>query len=247
MTVGAGTPTPGVSVLLTADRPATRLGTRLAFLVAGFGVASWAPLVPFVKERLQVDDGVLGLLLLCLGVGSIAAMLLTGVLSARYGSQPIILAGGFRPRRPAAVACRGRIAAVAWVDASRVWRGARFSRCRNEHSRGRGRTRRASAAHVRLPCPLQRRRFRGRDNHDLPPVVENNPASEHRICGRADGDRDGSGSASFAARLACGEDPSHCRAARDRSPARGPGLRHVSRRRGDSSTGAPCSPPGKGS
>ena len=81
--------------MLTADRPETRLGTRLAFLVAGFGVASWAPLVPFVKERLQVDDGVLGLLLLCLGVGSIAAMLLTGVLSARYGSRPIILAGGF--------------------------------------------------------------------------------------------------------------------------------------------------------
>lgn len=49
MTVEAGTPTPGVSVLVTADRPETRLGTRLAFLVAGFGVASWAPLVPFVK------------------------------------------------------------------------------------------------------------------------------------------------------------------------------------------------------
>ena len=81
--------------MLTADRPETRLATRLAFLVAGFGVACWAPLVPFAKERLQVDDGILGLLLLCLGVGSIAAMLLTGVLSARYGSRPIILAGGF--------------------------------------------------------------------------------------------------------------------------------------------------------
>lgn len=81
--------------MLTADRPATRLAARLAFLVAGFGVACWAPLVPFAKERLQVDDGALGLLLLCLGGGSIAAMLLTGVLSARYGSRPIILAGGF--------------------------------------------------------------------------------------------------------------------------------------------------------
>ena len=81
--------------MLTADRPETRLGTRLAVLVAGFGIASWAPLVPFVKERLSVEDGVLGLLLLCLGAGSIAAMLLTGVLNARYGSRPIILAGGF--------------------------------------------------------------------------------------------------------------------------------------------------------
>jgi predicted MFS family arabinose efflux permease len=84
-----------VSDVLTADRPATRLATRLAFLVAGFGVACWAPLVPFAKERLQIDDGMLGLLLLCLGVGSVAAMLLTGVLSARYGSRPIVLAGGF--------------------------------------------------------------------------------------------------------------------------------------------------------
>jgi len=81
--------------LLTANRPDTRLATRLAFLVAGFGVACWAPLVPFAKQRLQVDDGTLGLLLLCLGVGSIAAMLLAGVVNSRHGSRPIILAGGF--------------------------------------------------------------------------------------------------------------------------------------------------------
>ncbi len=80
--------------MLSADRPATRLATRLAFLVAGFGLACWAPLVPFAKERLGVDDGVLGVLLLCLGLGSVAAMLATGVLNARFGSKPIIIAGG---------------------------------------------------------------------------------------------------------------------------------------------------------
>lgn len=78
----------------SADRPETRLATRLSFLVAGFGIACWAPLVPFAKARLAVDDGILGILLLCLGIGSVAAMLLTGVLSARYGSKPIIIAGG---------------------------------------------------------------------------------------------------------------------------------------------------------
>ena len=78
----------------SADRPATRLATRLAFLVAGFGIACWAPLVPFAKMRLGVDDGVLGLLLLSLGIGSVVAMLLTGIMSARYGSKPIIIAGG---------------------------------------------------------------------------------------------------------------------------------------------------------
>jgi hypothetical protein len=79
----------------SADRPETRLATRLAFLVAGFAVACWAALVPYAKQRLQIDDGVLGLLMLGLGVGSIATMLATGALNARYGSRPIIIAGGF--------------------------------------------------------------------------------------------------------------------------------------------------------
>ena len=78
----------------SANRPATRLATRLSFLVAGFGIACWAPLVPFAKARLAIDDGTLGLLLLCLGIGSVVAMLLTGILSARYGSKPIIIVGG---------------------------------------------------------------------------------------------------------------------------------------------------------
>ncbi|TGE01080.1 MFS transporter [Methylobacterium nonmethylotrophicum] len=80
---------------LPVDRPGARLATRLSFLVAGFGIACWAPLVPFAKARLGVDDATLGLLLLCIGVGSVAAMLATGPLSARYGSRPVIVAGGF--------------------------------------------------------------------------------------------------------------------------------------------------------
>ena len=76
------------------NRPATRLATRLAFFVAGFGVACWAPLVPFAKLRLGVDDAVLGMLLLCIGLGSVVAMVLTGALSARYGSRPVIVVAG---------------------------------------------------------------------------------------------------------------------------------------------------------
>jgi predicted MFS family arabinose efflux permease len=80
--------------MTSADRPATRLATRLSFLVAGFGIACWAPLVPFAKQRLAVDDAVLGLLLLSLGIGSVLAMIATGILSARHGTKPIIIAGG---------------------------------------------------------------------------------------------------------------------------------------------------------
>jgi len=73
---------------------AAKLATRIAFFVAGFGIACWAPLVPFAKQRLAVDDAALGLLLLCLGVGSVSAMLVTGVLCARFGSKPVITASG---------------------------------------------------------------------------------------------------------------------------------------------------------
>ncbi|WP_321852393.1 MFS transporter [Burkholderia diffusa] len=73
---------------------AARRATRIAFFVAGFGAACWAPLVPFVKQRAGIDDAVFGLLLLCAGAGSVIAMLCTGTLSTRYGSRSIIIGGG---------------------------------------------------------------------------------------------------------------------------------------------------------
>ena len=79
---------------MTSDQPAARFATRLAFLVAGFGVACWAPLVPFAKHRIGANDGVLGMLLLCIGLGSVISMLFTGAISARYGSKPVIAIGG---------------------------------------------------------------------------------------------------------------------------------------------------------
>jgi predicted MFS family arabinose efflux permease len=81
-------------MIVSANRAETRLATRLSFFVAGFAIACWAPLVPFAKERLGVDDAGLGLLLLCLGVGSVVAMPVTGVLSSRLGARPIIIASG---------------------------------------------------------------------------------------------------------------------------------------------------------
>ena len=71
-----------------------RISTRLAFLAAGMAMSAWAPLVPFAQARTGVQQGELGLLLLCLGIGSLLAMPVTGVLAARFGCRRIILASG---------------------------------------------------------------------------------------------------------------------------------------------------------
>lgn len=72
----------------------TRLSTRVAFFVAGFGTAAWAPLVPYAKLRVGADAGTLGLLLLCLGIGSMLAMPLSGALAARVGCRRMIVGAG---------------------------------------------------------------------------------------------------------------------------------------------------------
>ena len=69
-----------------------QLSTRIVFFIAGFVMAAWAPLVPFAKARAAIDDGVLGLILLCLGVGSIVTMPLAGALAARFGCRLVIAA-----------------------------------------------------------------------------------------------------------------------------------------------------------
>ena len=79
----------------SAENLRARVATRLAFLVGGFGVSCWAPLVPYAKDRLGVDERVLGILLLCLGIGSLVAMLITGMLSSRFGTRPVVLVSGF--------------------------------------------------------------------------------------------------------------------------------------------------------
>lgn len=80
--------------MIALNSGAARLATRIAFFVAGFGLACWAPLVPLVRNRLHLDEGTLGLLLLCLGIGSATAMAATGALSARFGVKPVILVSG---------------------------------------------------------------------------------------------------------------------------------------------------------
>jgi MFS family permease len=65
--------------------------TRIAFIANGLAFASWAPIIPFAKANTGVDEAALGLLLLCLGIGSVVSMPITGWLCARHGTRPMIL------------------------------------------------------------------------------------------------------------------------------------------------------------
>ncbi|WP_191923187.1 MFS transporter [Pantoea agglomerans] len=65
-------------------------GTRTIFLINGLGMSAWAPLVPFARDRLQLSGASLGALLLCLGIGSLAAMPMTGTLVARFGCRRVM-------------------------------------------------------------------------------------------------------------------------------------------------------------
>ncbi len=69
-----------------------QMATRAAFFVPGFAIACWAPLVPYAKVRAGLDDALLGVVLLCLGLGSLLAMPLAGILAARFGCRAVMQA-----------------------------------------------------------------------------------------------------------------------------------------------------------
>lgn len=66
-------------------------GTRTIFLINGLGMSAWAPLVPYARDRLHLDGASLGALLLCLGIGSLLAMPVTGTLVARFGCRRVMV------------------------------------------------------------------------------------------------------------------------------------------------------------
>src|SRR5690606_36028560 len=68
--------------------------TQAVFLVCGFALSSWAPMVPFAKERLNLNESDLGLLLLLLGAGAILMLPVTGFLSHKFGTRIVIFISG---------------------------------------------------------------------------------------------------------------------------------------------------------
>ena len=63
---------------------------RCSFFLAGFTVATWAPMIPAVKERLQIGDDILGMLLLCIGISAFIFMPIAGILNQKLGCKKIL-------------------------------------------------------------------------------------------------------------------------------------------------------------
>lgn len=70
-----------------------RWATLLVFFLNGLSYATWALLIPSVRDALNLSPGLLGLALLSIPVGSLISMPLTGGLVARWGSRAVTLAG----------------------------------------------------------------------------------------------------------------------------------------------------------
>lgn len=88
-----------------------RWGIAAFFAVNGFIMGAWAPQIPLLLTRHNISESVLGLLILCLGLGAVGAMLYAGRLIAAYGSARV--AKGF------ALAATPMLAAV--VFAQNLW------------------------------------------------------------------------------------------------------------------------------
>ncbi|WP_100499646.1 MFS transporter [Geodermatophilus chilensis] len=70
-----------------------RVAVATAFVVNGFAFASWISRVPAARDALALSSAELGLLLLCIAVGSVVALPLTGPLVHRIGPARGVLAG----------------------------------------------------------------------------------------------------------------------------------------------------------
>ncbi|CAN5477845.1 MAG: MFS transporter [Actinomycetota bacterium] len=69
---------------------AARFAVLSIFFLTGFGFANWVVRIPAVQTNLELGEGLLGLALLGLAVGSLAAMPTIGGFVSRFGSRPVV-------------------------------------------------------------------------------------------------------------------------------------------------------------
>lgn len=67
-----------------------RWAVAAVFLVNGFLIGSWAPQIPVTRDRLEISEFSLGLLILGFGLGALVAMPACGYLIGRIGSRATV-------------------------------------------------------------------------------------------------------------------------------------------------------------
>jgi MFS family permease len=70
-----------------------RVAVALVFALNGLVFASWVSRLPAVREALGLSTGQLGLLLLCVSIGSVLGLPTSGPLVARFGPSKTVLGG----------------------------------------------------------------------------------------------------------------------------------------------------------
>ena len=80
--------------LLHSKQKHQLMANRTAFMIIGVIEAALAPLVPYVKSAFSIDEGTLGLLMLCSGLGSICALPFAGWLVNRFGAKKVVHVSG---------------------------------------------------------------------------------------------------------------------------------------------------------
>ena len=68
---------------------------RLIFFISGFGFSTWAPMIPIIKEKLNIGSDVIGLLILCIGVSSFLIMPIAGIFAQKFGCKNVLRVMGF--------------------------------------------------------------------------------------------------------------------------------------------------------
>lgn len=69
---------------------AGRLAIYTAFFANGFVLGSWAPKIPFFAERLGLNEGILGRMIVLFGIGALVALVSCAWLVSRYGSDRMV-------------------------------------------------------------------------------------------------------------------------------------------------------------
>lgn len=82
-----------MNIALNINTRVYRIAISAFFFVAGLTFATWASRIPDIKNKLQLSDAGLGLLLFALPVGQMVSLPVSAALVSRFGSKSLIITG----------------------------------------------------------------------------------------------------------------------------------------------------------